>query len=494
LWAQALYGLNADVEEAWVRGSATRGAISWSAVFQVALAFLALLTSLGAYPPIGRAASPTLLYTQPPCAPVYSAPSQQSLLITQLLGGTDVTATGAGDVGGWTHVRIWSGIDGYIPSSLLGAQQPEHPREGSCNYPGLPDAAAEDPPTDTGPAALTASGVTLVTTPLYAQPDAGAQQVATLGQGQSLAVSHWAAGPGGKAWYQVTSDGRSGWLWSAQARLTIADPAKRQVKGQPIWRPVAGKGMWFTNYLPHHSDVDQMMRAAKLAGITHVYAEVAITTYGFYGRNTLDRLLPAAHKRGIAVTAWVYPYLRDVSLDVRLTKLVADYVTPSGERADGLAVDIEEITNRASVYSYGQLTRALLGDDTLMVATVFHPFAEPGYPYDAIAASWNVLAPMDYWHSRATRLYSRVDVTHFVAASIITIRAAMGASQLPIEELGQSYNMFTDDFTGGEGGPGWDEMIADMDAAKDLGCIGVSYFEWQTATQEQWQAISHYPW
>jgi hypothetical protein len=463
-------------------------------VLGVTLACIALIPGLLAIAPIARAASSSLLYTQPPCAPVYAAPSRQSLLITQLLGGTDVAAPGDGDVSGWTHVRIWSGIDGYIPSALLGAQQPEHPREGVCAYPGLPDAEAEDPPADTGPAPLNANGATVVATPLHAQPEANSQQVAALAQGQAIAISEWAVGPSGQPWYHVSANGKSGWIWSAKVKLSVADPAKRQVNGQPIWEPIAGKGMWFTNYLPHHSDVDQMMHAAKLAGITHVYAEVAITPYGFYARDTLNRLIPAAHKQGIAVIAWVYPYLRDVSLDVRLTKLVADYVTPTGERADGVAADIEEVIDRASVYSFGQLTRALLGDNMLLVAAVFHPRAEPDYPYDAIAASWNVLAPMDYWHSRASKLYGRADVARFVAVSIITIRAAMGMNQLPIEELGQSYNMFTDDFTGGATAPGWDEMIADIDAAKDYGCIGVSFFEWQTATQEQWQAVSRYPW
>ncbi|HEY7092326.1 MAG TPA: SH3 domain-containing protein, partial [Ktedonobacterales bacterium] len=230
----------------------------------VMLACLALISGLLASAPIAHAASATILYTQPPCAPVYTAPSRQSLLITQLLGGTDVAATGEGDASGWTHVRIWSGIDGYVPSSLLGAQQPEHPREGVCTYPGLSAAVAEDPPADTGPAPLNAKGVTIVATPLYAQPDANSQQVATLAQGQAISISQWAVGPGGQPWYQVSANGKSGWIWSAKVKLSIADPAKRQVNGQPIWRPIAGKGMWFTNYLPHHSDVDQMMRAAKL--------------------------------------------------------------------------------------------------------------------------------------------------------------------------------------------------------------------------------------
>src|SRR6185312_8227379 len=98
------------------------------------LTCVVLLASVLVFTPRTLAASPMLLYTQPPCAPVYAAPTKQSPLITQLLGGTDVTATGEGDASGWTHVRIWSGIDGYIPSTLLGVQQPEHPREGVCNY------------------------------------------------------------------------------------------------------------------------------------------------------------------------------------------------------------------------------------------------------------------------------------------------------------------------------------------------------------------------
>jgi hypothetical protein len=33
-----------------------------------------------------------------------------------------------------------------------------------------------------------------------------------------------------------------------------------------------------------------------------------------------------------------------------------------------------------------------------------------------------------------------------------------------------------------------------MTTARDLGCIGVSFYEWHTTTQPQWAAISHYSW
>jgi hypothetical protein len=256
--------------------------------------------------------------------------------------------------------------------------------------------------------------------------------------------------------------------------------------------------MWFTNYLTHHADVNALVSAALAAGLTHLYAEVAITQYGFYGANSLDRLLPAAHKAGIKVFGWVYPTLKDVASDAQLTRAVWDYVTPTGVRVDGLATDVEEVDDSAAVYTYGQVVRALVGPDAPMVAAVFHPFAQTYYPYAAIAASWNVVAPMDYWHGRAKHTYTPADVRRFVTRSLTTVQAAMAlapdATPLPIEELGQMYDMYTEDGTGAHSAPTAAEITADLDAARAAGCIGASYFEWQTATQAEWQAFAAYSW
>jgi hypothetical protein len=492
-------------------------------VLPVLVGLLAALLPFTALP--ARADGPTYLYAQSPCTPVYTAASRQSPLMTQLLGGTDVTAVG-GDAN-WTHARIWSGLDGYIPTKALGAQPPAHAREGVCAFPGLPDATAEDPMPSGSPWPLAAQGLLISPATLYSQADDQSLPTGALALGQSITIDQWTAGPSHQPWYHVTgtqtpiqtpvsaqqtppaqqptqqptqqtAQASAGWVWSGSVRLTLPDPATRQVRGAPIWTPVAGKGMWFTNYLPHHADVQAMMRAAKSAGITHVYAEVAISKFGFYAPNTLDRLLPAAHAAGIKVLAWVYPDLSSVGDDIRLSARVATYQAPSGDRPDGLAADIEEATDSGSIYTYGEVLRGLLGPDTLLVATVFHPFARAGYPYAAIASSFNVLAPMNYWHSRSGRTYSAQDVARFVSTSILTIRAEMhgvgDASELPIEELGQTWDMFTDDSTAGPDAPTGDELTADMRTARELGCVGVSFYEWQTATQQQWAAISAYTW
>ncbi|HEX8731898.1 MAG TPA: SH3 domain-containing protein [Ktedonobacterales bacterium] len=471
---------------------------------QVALSLLALCATLltlaapaSAAPRRAVRAAPALLFTQAPCAPVNTAPSLISPLITQLLGGTDVTALGAA-AGGWSHVRIWSHTEGYIATNLLRATPPAEALEGDCSFPGVPDPAPSLLPADNGPFALVAHGHTIAPTTLYAWPGDGAAPLAGAPAGMAVTISQWEGASGGQPWYHITSQVGAGWVWSGAVRLDEPDPATHLVKGKPVWSLVAGKGMWFTNYQTRHADLSALVADAKAAGVTHIYAEVAISWYGFYAANSLDRLLPVAHKQGIAVIAWVYPKLSDVTSDVRMTMRVANYRTPGGERADGIATDVEEVIDSGSVYTYGQVLRGLLGPDTLLVDSAMHPFTHAGYPYAAIAASWNVLAPMDYWHSSRRHAYTPQDVARFVTISVVTIRAAMleagVSSPIPIEETGQMYDMYSSDGAGVGHNPSAAEITADLAASRALGCIGASYFEWQTATQSQWDALSTFTW
>ncbi|MFI5275034.1 MAG: hypothetical protein ACHQ4H_18545, partial [Ktedonobacterales bacterium] len=375
----------------------------------VALVIVVTISGLAALAhaaPLGpsRAVKASNVFAQAPCTPVYTDSNVGTTVITDLLGGTDVVALGQISANGstWQHVRIWSGIEGYILQDELGDAPPDPATEGTCEYPGVPDPKSEPLQAASGPWALTAQAVAATPAAVLSRPDETSVPVGSLAVGVTVSISQWASDGTGGAWYQATTGGANaliGWIWSGSLRLTTPNPATQTVKGAPIWQPMAGKGMWFTNYLTHHSDMASVVQAAKLAGITHLYAEVAISQYGFYGQNTLNRLLPLAHAAGIAVIGWVYPTLHDVATDVRLTQIVAQYVTPSGDHVDGIATDVEEADDSASVYTYGQLLRAVLGPNALLVAAVFHPFAQRYYPYAAIATSWNVIAPMNYWHS-----------------------------------------------------------------------------------------------
>jgi hypothetical protein len=481
-------------------------------VGRVLAATLAALTLLAlAAPAPARAAhntdGPTVLYAQAPCTPVYAAASKLSTLETFLLMGADVTAQDASAT--WTHAHFWGGVEGYIPSNMLGAAPPANLRQGSCRYPGLPDANPAPLSGGSGPWALGAQASVTTVTTLYGQPDATSAPVGPLAMGQAVMIDQWVGDSQGEPWYHLQAPAGSGWALCADLRLSMPDPTTQTLGINPIWYPIGGKGMWATNYVAHDSDIGAMVRAAKLAGITHVYAEVAISQFGFYAQNSLDRLLPAAHAAGLKVIAWVYPQFHSVSDDIRLSEAAARYKTPSGDQADGIAADIEGpaddgLMSPGDAFAYGQVLRGLLGPNELMVATVFQPRARPSYPYAALAASFNVFAPMDYWHAHADRNYSPTDVRRFVTTSLVAIRAAMGTAgggTMPIEELGQTYDMFTSPGTPGEplgtdqqNAPTPDEVSADMQVAHEFGCIGVSFFEWQTATQPQWSAIGKFSW
>ena len=98
--------------------------------------------------------------------------------------------------------------------------------------------------------------------------------------------------------------------------------------------------------------------------------------------------------------AWVYPFLKDTTADVNLTMQAARYVTPDGHRPDALAADVEENMGVDEVHAYGQLVRAMVGDDYPLVVATYPPEMAQGrtYPFAVVARSWNVIAPMDYYH------------------------------------------------------------------------------------------------
>src|SRR5947209_17781179 len=66
-----------------------------------------------------RADAPPLLFAQNACTPVYDSPGYQGALVTQLLGGADVTPLASGSSAVWTHIHFWDELDGYVQPTPL---------------------------------------------------------------------------------------------------------------------------------------------------------------------------------------------------------------------------------------------------------------------------------------------------------------------------------------------------------------------------------------
>jgi hypothetical protein len=267
-----------------------------------------------------------------------------------------------------------------------------------------------------------------------------------------------------------------------------AAPAPPPPPAAPISGGVpVGKGMWI--WQPDQvggGDVQAMVARASAAGLTHIYVRTGSSVDGFYAQPFLDQILPAAHAAGLRVLGWDFPYLSDVGADVGRAVAAISYITPSGHRLDGFSPDIETGSEGVSLtaenaVAYGTALRAAVGAGYPLIATVPNPtdFMAPLYPYAEVTAPFDAIAPMVYWLNREPD----TDV-----ATAIDRLAPLGKPVLPI---GQAYDGAAEG--GRPGSPTPDELARFLATAEQHGATGVSFWSWQHATQETWDAIASAP-
>ncbi len=245
-----------------------------------------------------------------------------------------------------------------------------------------------------------------------------------------------------------------------------------------------GKGMWiWMEDRADGGDPEAIVGRAKAVGLTHLYVRTGTLKGGFIGGPFLDRLLPVAHASGIRVYGWDFPYLDHPGSDVERAMAAIRHTTPDGHRIDGFSADIEssrEGTNNDIEYvnAYATWLRDNAGPDYPLIATVPNPTpikVATGFPYATIIPKFDAVAPMVYWMNRDPGS----DV-----ANAITYLSQFGK---PIFPVGQAYD------GGPEGGPvgppGRDATLRFLQFADAAGASGASFWSYQHATQEAWDAL-----
>ncbi|HEV8649840.1 MAG TPA: hypothetical protein VG276_10655 [Actinomycetes bacterium] len=175
-------------------------------------------------------------------------------------------------------------------------------------------------------------------------------------------------------------------------------------------------GAW-VDYLDYSLDPAAAVRDMAANGVRTLYLETA--RYN----STSDILFPAkvgewierAHAAGIKVVGWYFPaYSEYLDLDVRRTLAVARFRSPTGQRFDALAVDIEyqaassgPAEFNAGVTTHLARVRANLGGSYPIGAIVpaplgmaLNPAAWSGFPWAAVGRYADVVQPMGYWSYR----------------------------------------------------------------------------------------------
>jgi len=251
--------------------------------------------------------------------------------------------------------------------------------------------------------------------------------------------------------------------------------------------PLQGKGMWVWKYgQTEGGDPDAIVQRAVAAGLRQLWVRVGDSRSGFYGGDVLSALVPTAHQAGLAVIGWGFPFLHDPVDDARWSAEALAWRGPGGVALDGYSPDIEQATEgvvltelRARVYL--GLVRQAAGS-RLVVATVYRPtdrlWTGP-YPYTAISEYVDAFAPMVYWGCSEP--------------GAVTAEALERLSRLrPVHVIGQGYDAGLEG--GRPGAPSAGETVRFLDVAIRDGAIGASFWVWQSIGDEQWEAMSSFPW
>lgn len=388
----------------------------------------------------------------------------------------------------WVGVRLWNALAGWLPRQAVSIDP--YPTQDTA--PGtryrrpIPPRPAAPVPVPVDVAAIATRTENLRSEPL-------GESLGTVQTGQPLRVDSYRRDTNGATWFRVWLGYQPGWLPAAAVTVQARDPQAPLSDGVVPWAVVAGKGMWATYDLLERVSAQSVVETMRVNGISHLYFQVGRSNLGFYGGPGLDQLLPLAHASGIRVVGWVYPFLRDTVADVKLTADAIRYSTPDGHRIDALAADIEENTAADEVHAYGQLVRALAGDDVPLIVATYPPQMDRGrtYPFAVVARTWNVIAPMDYYRSPSRR-WSAADAARYITTSIQGIREMAGRS-VAVAPIGQAYGIGWPNETGPTN-PTAEETRAMLRAAKEAGAVGISFFEWAHGTAPQWREIGAYSW
>ncbi|HLJ67945.1 MAG TPA: SH3 domain-containing protein [Chloroflexota bacterium] len=408
---------------------------------------------------------------------VHTAPSSHARAIATLVQQTQVEALSRRE--GWTHIRFWASASGWAPTAGLSSRRPWETKS-TYRAPGLRLSIQTVPPQR-----IDASGAVVAATSARSRPDGVA--VARYLPGQSVRVRAWQQTGNGQVWYETGNSWVPGWT----VRMSRG-PANGT--GSAQWRLASGKGMWLTLGTMAESSPDAVARAAAGDGVTHLYVESAISPLGFHGRGVVGPMIEAAHRRHIAVIAWMFPYLHDLGADVRLTRLLAAYRTSTGQSFDGIAADLETNATPSTVRVYSDLVRWYLGSGFLLVGVTYPPQSQPDYPFVDVARDYDVTAPMDYWHETKTAFgpdygglrYGWEYGYRYAQDSIAGIHRV--APRARVAPIGQTF----DDFGHLEMGPfapSSDEVSGFLAGCRAGGAIGASFFQWMTVTDEEWRAI-----
>jgi hypothetical protein len=188
--------------------------------------------------------------------------------------------------------------------------------------------------------------------------------------------------------------------------------------------------------------------------------------------------------------AWYFAGFRDLQVDAARAEAAIGYVTPSGHRFAGFALDIESpavsdpLLRTQRLLQLSMTLRADAGLDYPLGAIVPSPLGLqshhgywPGFPWPQLAQVYDAILPMSYftWGPRGeTGAYENI------VNCVRLVRKWVGNDLVPVHEIGGLSQHATPQETRGF-----------VDAVRDTGSIGGSYYSWTGMKSPQWSELAN---
>ena len=245
-----------------------------------------------------------------------------------------------------------------------------------------------------------------------------------------------------------------------------------------------GKGIWL-NIWNYPANPEIFCEQLKSKGIDTIYLQISRSnTPAIKEPVKLNKIIKSAHERNINVIGWTYSFLKEPISDAHKFIQAVNYRTPDGDKLDGLAADIEEVTNSRAIEAFAKAVRKSVGPKYPLIAITFSPVlkrANPAhYAWKTIANNFDIIAPMTYWHG-FVKLRSEKGAYDYTAQTISKLKAYTEKDDLKIHLIGDGQKTSSAEINGF------------LRAASDHNInAGVSLYPWYTPKEHQIETLGKF--
>jgi hypothetical protein len=269
--------------------------------------------------------------------------------------------------------------------------------------------------------------------------------------------------------------------------LTLrAAPARTAVVDRSA--PFRGTGAWVSLFTNEWADPAAAVQAFAAEGVHTVYLETGRSNSpaALAKPDQTGAFLDAAHAAGLLVVAWYYPTFRQPDLDVARLLATARYASPSGQRFDGIGIDIEDSTvkiiTRRNLRLLNVMRRVRAAVPNVPIGAITYPPVAldlntkvwPTFPWGQVAKMSDAILPMAYWRYDTK---TPVGAAWYTAANMVALRFLTADPNLVVHIVGLAPASTS-------------EVTQFAHQAGANGAAGLSLYPAQSVTRGEWTTLT----